>query len=266
MSPYPVVKKLTARKESASEGVGAKSARARKRPGSRINGRYSRANPKTKSAIQNAIVVPTIMGKPHASKRLWLSAGSEPLTRRTTAHTPRLRRTENGLSAWMCRTVSPISRRLMPMSAAPTGTASQASQSISAVSGQRRVAHWRRRLERRRSVRDLELHVPGAARTYLVAIPADPDAVLDELASPEPHMPYWATPWPSGLALAEVALARRERVAGRRVLELGCGLGTTATALAECGSSPLGVDCFAEALAYARYNVARNTGRTLRTQ
>ena len=78
-------------------------------------------------------------------------------------------------------------------------------------------------------------------------------------------MPYWATPWPSGLALAEVALARRERLAGRRVLELGCGLGTTATALAECGSNALGVDCFAEALAYARYNVARNTDRTLRT-
>lgn len=154
------------------------------------------------------------------------------------------------------------------MSAAPAGTASQesqADQSTSAVSGQRRLTHWRRRLERRRPVRDLELDVPGAARTYLLAIPDDPDAVLDELASPEPHMPYWATPWPSGLALAEVALARREHLAGRRVLELGCGLGTTATALAECGSSPLGVDCFGEALAYARYNVARNTGRTLRT-
>ena len=41
-------------------------------------------------------------------------------------------------------------------------------------------------------------------------------------------MPYWATPWASGLFLAETVLARPEALRGRRVLELGCGLGTTA--------------------------------------
>jgi predicted nicotinamide N-methyase len=122
---------------------------------------------------------------------------------------------------------------------------------------------WRRRLERRRRVSETALHVPGAARPYEIAHPADPDAVLDELDGPEPHMPYWATLWPSGLALVEVALARRESVRGRTVLELGCGLGTTATALAECDARVSGADCFAEALAFARYNVARNTGRNL---
>lgn len=114
-------------------------------------------------------------------------------------------------------------------------------------------------------MREVELSVPGAARPFLIAHPANPDEVLDELASPEPHMPYWATLWPSGLALAEVALARRERLLGCTVLELGCGLGTTATALAECGALVTGVDCFGEALAFARFNVARNSGRTLRT-
>jgi predicted nicotinamide N-methyase len=125
---------------------------------------------------------------------------------------------------------------------------------------------WRRRLERRRRVRETELRIPGAAQPYVIAHPADPDEVLDELDSPEPHMPYWATLWPSGAALAEVALTRRAQLAGRTVLELGCGLGTTATALADCGADVTGADCFAEALAFARYNVARNTGRTLRTE
>ena len=173
-------------------------------------------------------------------------------------------RTEKGLSAWMCSTVSPTSRTLVRMSAAPSGTASHGSESTSGV--ERRLLAWRRRLERRRTVRDVALEVPGARRPLQFALPADPDAVLDELASPEPHMPYWATLWPSGLALAEVALARRAQLAGRRVLELGCGLGTSATALAAAGALPTGVDCFGEALAYARYNVLRNTGRQLSTR
>ena len=154
------------------------------------------------------------------------------------------------------------------MSTAPKGTAIQeatAGHSISERPFDRRVVQWRLRLERRRIVREEEIHVPGAARAYALAIPADPDGVLDELAAPEPHMPYWATLWPSGLALAEVALARRRRLVGRRVVELGCGLGTTATALMECGAAVTGIDCFGEALAFARYNVLRNTGRTLRT-
>jgi predicted nicotinamide N-methyase len=148
------------------------------------------------------------------------------------------------------------------MSTAPSGRAIHTSQSISGVD--RRLVTWRRRLERRRRVSETALHVPGAERAYVITHPADPDAVLDELDSPEPHMPYWATLWPSGLALAEVALARGEVLKVKKVLELGCGLGTTATALAECGASVSGADCFAEALAFARYNVTRNTGNELR--
>ena len=142
---------------------------------------------------------------------------------------------------------------------------------------ERRLATWRRRLERRRRLRDLELTIPGAARPYRIAAPADPDAVLDELAAAldggapgpdgpgaggqEPHMPYWATPWASGLALAEAALERRGEVAGRRALELGCGLGTTATAVLEAGGRLVAADCFSESLAYCRYNALRNSGR-----
>ncbi|MGH2368365.1 MAG: class I SAM-dependent methyltransferase [Chloroflexota bacterium] len=131
-------------------------------------------------------------------------------------------------------------------------------------------------MERHRRVRDLEVAIPGARRTYLIAAPADPDAVLDELAAaqelaglaePEPHLPYWATPWASGLALAEVVLARQGAARGRRVLELGCGLGTTAAAALEAldGAGTLtAADCIAETLAYCRYNALRNAGRAPR--
>src|SRR5262249_31218601 len=72
-------------------------------------------------------------------------------------------------------------------------------------------------------------------RPYDLAAPRDPDAVLDETdaTGTDWHVPYWATPWASGLALAEVVLRRREAVRGRRVLELGCGLGATAAATLE---------------------------------
>jgi predicted nicotinamide N-methyase len=128
------------------------------------------------------------------------------------------------------------------------------------------------------------LAVPGAGASYAIAAPADPDAVLDEVAAaagvagaqgtpstqhsslnavavPEPHMPYWATPWAGGLALAEVVLARRDALRGRRVLELGCGLGTTAAAAMEAGARLAVADCFPETLAYCRYNALRNAGR-----
>ncbi len=136
----------------------------------------------------------------------------------------------------------------------------------------RPVAALRRRLEARRRLHVLEIAILGAPQPYQIAAPADPDAVLDEIAAPvsvtaesEPHMPYWATPWASGLALAEVALARRAEIAGRLALELGCGLGVTAAAALQAGAALVVADCFAEALTYCRYNALRNAGAEPRT-
>jgi predicted nicotinamide N-methyase len=82
------------------------------------------------------------------------------------------------------------------------------------------------------------------------------------------HMPYWGLLWPSGIALAGVLLD--DRVTARptpraRALELGCGLGVTATAALDGGLSVTAMDCFAEALLFTRYNARRNTGREPRT-
>ncbi|MGZ3677061.1 MAG: class I SAM-dependent methyltransferase [Ktedonobacterales bacterium] len=79
------------------------------------------------------------------------------------------------------------------------------------------------------------------------------------------HMPYWGLLWPSGIALAEEVLARPDMLRGRNALELGCGLGATATAALDAGASLLAADCFDEALLFTRYNSLRNTGQTPHT-
>ena len=61
-----------------------------------------------------------------------------------------------------------------------------------------------------------------------------------------PLAPYWAVLWRSGVALArEVAAAS---VAGKRVVELGCGLGVPSLAAARGGASVLATDSAPEAL------------------
>jgi predicted nicotinamide N-methyase len=57
-------------------------------------------------------------------------------------------------------------------------------------------------------------------------------AAAEQLAGRVMPPPYWAYPWPAGIALARLILDRPELVAGRRVLDLGTGGGITALASA----------------------------------
>jgi predicted nicotinamide N-methyase len=108
------------------------------------------------------------------------------------------------------------------------------------------------------------IQLPG--RTVRMLRPRDGDAVLDELLAEddpdEDRLPFWAELWPAGVALAR-ALAVRPLV-GRRVLELGCGLGLASVTAALAGASVLAVDRSPEATAYAAVNAAGN-GVTLNT-
>lgn len=156
----------------------------------------------------------------------------------------------------------------------------------------------RRRMERLFAVHDLPLDV--ADHSWSLALPADPDAPLDQLAARQLDscgilpgqqtertqpasqqndaaaiarrtatsgalLPYWALVWPSGLALAETLLANPNAIRGQRALELGCGLGTTATAALTCGARLWVADCFAETLLFCRYNTLRNAAAQPRT-
>ncbi|HZC08204.1 MAG TPA: hypothetical protein VE338_21385 [Ktedonobacterales bacterium] len=166
-----------------------------------------------------------------------------------------------------------------------------------------RDTRQRYRLERRFALRDLSLRLHGAAQPFLVTLPADPDAPLDQMAAEQAtrrargarslsdgtrdevgsganpgearraasiaratvaagaHLPYWALLWPSGLALAEGLLAEPHIAEDKRALELGCGLGVTATVALSLGARLTVCDLFDDALLFAKYNTRRGAGR-----
>jgi predicted nicotinamide N-methyase len=105
---------------------------------------------------------------------------------------------------------------------------------------------------------DLVEHVvPLPGRELVLLAPRDRDALLTEEAfEHEEFLPYWAELWPSAVALARV-IARRP-LTGRRVLELGCGLGLPAIAAAAAGGRVLATDWAPDSVAIAARNAARN--------
>jgi len=105
---------------------------------------------------------------------------------------------------------------------------------------------------------DLVEHVvPLPEHELLVLAPRDGEALLSEEAfAQEEFLPYWAELWPSAVALARV-VARRP-LTGRRVLELGCGLGLPALAAAAAGGRVLATDWAADAVAMTARNAAHN--------
>src|SRR3954451_24843078 len=90
---------------------------------------------------------------------------------------------------------------------------------------------------------------PG--RELVLLRPRDSEALLDEHAfEQEEYLPYWAELWPSALGLAEAVGAAD--VAGRRVLELGCGLGVPSLVAALAGAEFLATDWSPEAVRVLR--------------
>ncbi|MDQ3693153.1 MAG: methyltransferase domain-containing protein [Chloroflexota bacterium] len=103
--------------------------------------------------------------------------------------------------------------------------------------------------------------LPWSGRTYAVVVPADIDPLLDRVADDqEQNLPYWAELWPSGVALADRIERNPEALRGRRVIELGCGLGVTAVAALRAAADLVAVDYAAEALALCRLNTYANSG------
>jgi predicted nicotinamide N-methyase len=75
----------------------------------------------------------------------------------------------------------------------------------------------------------------------------------DEYARDE-RLPYWAELWPSALVLAGHLASRPLR--GRRVVELGCGVGLPSVVAALGGAEVLATDWYADALAFTAANAA----------
>jgi len=87
--------------------------------------------------------------------------------------------------------------------------------------------------------------------------PPSADELIDESAfDEEEFLPYWAELWPSGLALARHVAGLE--LAGRKVLELGCGLGLPSLVASLRGGSVLATDWAEDAIELLRRNAERN--------
>jgi predicted nicotinamide N-methyase len=87
-----------------------------------------------------------------------------------------------------------------------------------------------------------------------LARPRDWEQLRHEEGGAGQPVPYWARPWPSGIALAEVVAP----AAGATVLEIGCGLGLPSLAAARAGARVLATDGSLEAVAFTAHSFALN--------
>ncbi len=108
-------------------------------------------------------------------------------------------------------------------------------------------------------VKTVRVMLPWSGATLSITRPIDMDGLLDRVQDdPEQNLPYWAELWPSGIALADAILRGPNPLSGLDVLEIGCGLGTTASAALLAGAHLLAADYFLDALAACRANCAAN--------
>src|SRR5690606_14791407 len=69
------------------------------------------------------------------------------------------------------------------------------------------------------------------------------------------RLPYWAEIWDSARGIAQMLASDMDgQLAGRRVLDLGCGMGLVGTVAAMLGAKVTFADLESEALLFARYN------------
>jgi predicted nicotinamide N-methyase len=90
-----------------------------------------------------------------------------------------------------------------------------------------------------------------------VVHPSDWEALREEEGAAGRPVPFWARPWPSGIALAaDVAADPPPRAA--RVLELGCGLAAPSIVAARAGANVLASDAVTDAVVFAAHSFALN--------
>jgi predicted nicotinamide N-methyase len=103
----------------------------------------------------------------------------------------------------------------------------------------------------------LDVALRPAEPGLYVLRPADWEALREDEALARRPVPWWARPWPSGLALAR-ALAAAPPEAGVRIVELGCGLALPSLVAARAGAAVLATDRSTDAVVFAAHNLALN--------
>ncbi len=121
------------------------------------------------------------------------------------------------------------------------------------------VRELRSRIESRYQCVTEELTVAGT-RFRLLRV-ADSNVLLEAIDPStfleDERLPYWSEIWASSVSLAGWCLAS-PLVRGKRVLELGCGVGLAGIAAAFAGAAVLLTDYEEDALLFARHNALQN--------
>jgi predicted nicotinamide N-methyase len=102
----------------------------------------------------------------------------------------------------------------------------------------------------------LDISVRRVGDAYYVC-PADWEQLRHEEGGAGRAIPYWARPWPSGVALAG-HLKDHPPAARSRVLELGCGLALPSVVAARAGAHVLATDGHTDAVAFAAHVLSIN--------
>ena len=100
----------------------------------------------------------------------------------------------------------------------------------------------------------LEIKDSDSLFEQLLALGPDHADVRDE------RIPYWAEIWPSAVALA-THLLKGPTLAGRHVMEIGCGLGLPGIAAGLKGAEVMFTDYLEEPLSFAKQNWKQNLDR-----
>lgn len=96
-----------------------------------------------------------------------------------------------------------------------------------------------------------------SGKHYRLTHPSVPDELIDEEEfDRDERLPYWAEIWPSAIALAR--RLSREDLAGRRLIELGVGVGLPTLVALDRGASVLATDYYAAAPDFTRHNALKN--------
>ena len=101
-------------------------------------------------------------------------------------------------------------------------------------------------------------------RVYRVYQPETADALIDEAEfDHDERLPYWADVWPSSIALARY-VAEMD-LAGKRVIEVGCGVALPAMPALANGAEVTVTDHYEPALDFAAHNARENVGEEFAT-
>ena len=104
------------------------------------------------------------------------------------------------------------------------------------------------------------------SKNIRIAMPENPEKLFEELLDKDKHhedlsderIPYWGELWPSAMAMAEFIFENPALIKGKKIIEIGCGLGLPGIAAGICGGYVTQTDYMSASVKFATFNWALN--------